>query len=147
MFTSFLRFILPLRHEEARLPNSIHVRRIGAFVIDLALVSGTAIAIHSLTAFLTTDIRSLLLSALPGILVLGLLVGADGRTPGKRALGLRVVEGTKTRISLGKGLVRELIRFLSLPILVLPILYLVLLLRGEQPPYDRFLGLNVVEDQ
>lgn len=77
--------------------------------------------------------------------LLGGLVGRFGRTPGKRLFRLRIIRADGRAPGVSKGMAREAIRFLSLPILVLPVLYLASLAVRGKPPYDEFLGLDVRE--
>lgn len=122
-----------------RLPSRIS--RPAAFVLDATLVSLLATAVHPFVGIAVSDVRSWPLAALPGILAMGVLAGL-GTSPGKRAFGLGV-RAPSGLPGMGKGIVRELVRFLSLPVFVLPILYAVSWISGEDPPYDRFLGLHV----
>ncbi len=86
------------------------------------------------------------LASLPAIGLLGGFTGRSGRTPGKRLFRLRVVRQDGLAPGMSKAMAREAIRFLSLPILVLPVLYLATLAVRGRPPYDEFLGLQVRED-
>ncbi len=124
--------------------SSSQIRRLGAFAIDTTLVGLSTLALLPIVQSLLQDVRSLPLAALPGVLALGFLEGIDGRSPGKRVLSLKVVSDPQA-ITVPRAMVRELIKFLSLPILVLPILYAATWLQGQKLPYDSFLGLKVSE--
>lgn len=120
-------------------------RRLFAFAIDLSLVGLSAWFLEPSAAAATNPLVAWPVASLPAIGMLGGIVGRYGATPGKRLLSLKVSHPTNVRVGAARGLAREAIRFLSLPILVLPILYLVTLANIGKTPYDQFLGLRVDE--
>lgn len=120
-------------------------RRLAAFALDAGLVGASAWVLEPSATAATNPMIAWPIAALPAIGLLGGLAGRFGATPGKQLLGLKLVHGSQTRIGVGRGLMREAIRFLSLPILVLPILYLATMGTKGRTPYDEFLGLDVRE--
>lgn len=119
------------------------ISRPTAFLLDAGLVALLAVAMHPHVQALVADVRSWPLAALPGIVGMGFLAGL-GTSPGKRLLGLEIRSDSGLP-GLGKGMIRELVRFLSLPVFVLPLLYAVSWISGQEAPYDRFLGLQVMD--
>lgn len=117
-------------------------KRIAASLVDYPIVLGTAWLIEPAVRTMVSDIRSFPIAALPAILVMGSMA-ARGTSPGKKIFGLEI-HSDKGVPGFGKGIVREFIRFLSLPVFVLPILYVVTWVQTGATPYDRFLGLSVV---
>src|SRR5204863_1106718 len=73
---------------------------------------------------------------------------ADGRTPGKRALGIRVVLDTGRPITLGAALVRNIVRLVDLlfPLGPLPGLLLVFFQQSNKRLGDIVAGTIVVRD-
>lgn len=120
-------------------------KRLAAFAIDASLIGATAWFLEPSAAAATNPLIAWPVASLPAIGLLGGLTGRFGTTPGKKLLGLKLVRGSEPRIGVGRGLTREAIRFLSLPILVLPILYLATFGAKGRTPYDQFLGLDVRE--
>jgi hypothetical protein len=118
-------------------------RRTAAFCIDLSLIGISAWFLEPSAAAATNPLVAWPAACLPAIGTFGGLVGRFGRTPGKHLLSLKVAHPSHPRVGVARGLAREAIRFLSLPILVLPILYLVTLANIGRTPYDQFLGLQV----
>ncbi len=122
---------------------NIIVRRLAAFSIDAAIVAASAFLLEPSAAAATNPLIAYPVASLPAIGLLGTWTGRFGSTPGKRLLGLKVVFQAGGPVGMGRGLSREAIRFLSLPVFVLPILYLATLAAKGKPPYDEFLGLQV----
>lgn len=120
-------------------------RRLAAFALDATLVGASAWLLQPSATALTNPLVGWPMASLPAIGLLGGLVGRFGATPGKKLLGLKLVHGADSRIGVGRGLTREAIRFLSLPVLVLPVLYLATVGIKGRTPYDEFLGLDVRE--
>lgn len=116
-------------------------KRIAASLVDYPIVLGSAWLLEPAVRSIVPDIRSFPMAALPAILVMGSMA-ARGTSPGKKVFGLEI-RSDKGAPGFGKGIVRELIRFLSLPVFVLPILYVVSWAQNGATPYDRFLELTV----
>lgn len=117
------------------------LRRLAAFATDLGIVLASVWVLEPIVSGFVRDIRSWPVAALPAIVLMGSFA-ARGTSPGKRLTGIEIRAGIALP-GLGKGFAREMIRFLSLPIFVLPVLYLVQWHLSGTTPYDRFLGLAV----
>jgi uncharacterized RDD family membrane protein YckC len=121
-------------------------RRLGAFATDALLVAISASALEPSAAAMTNSLISWPVASLPMIGLLGGLVGRLGYTPGKRIFSLNVTQDSGGKPGIGRGMAREAIRFLSLPIFVLPVLYLATLSARGKTPYDEYLRLRVVKN-
>lgn len=118
-------------------------RRLAAFALDTVLLAGSIAPFSEPAARFVPWPVSLVAAALPGIALLGMCAGRWGGSPGKLIAGLRIVAADGSPVRSGKAMVREAIKFLSLPVAVLPILYLVALSQRGATPYDEFLRLRV----
>ncbi|PKH43669.1 Uncharacterized membrane protein YckC, RDD family [Nocardioides alpinus] len=89
-------------------------RRFTAFAVDRLLAWGLLVAVGVVTAIVTDDVWTTV-AAVGGAmvlfwLVLAIVLGVTGNSPGKAAAGLRVVHhGTGTPIGIGPALLRSLV--------------------------------------
>ena len=147
----------PAAREAAILGPASWQRRLGALTLDLGLVyivwlfALGALSLHDSTVLSGGDVGV----AYAALLVLWLANVAGGSlghgayaTPGKRALGLRVVAANGTAPSLRRALVRELVfkglLFSPFDVLTLPVYLRPLWNDRRATWYDDWLGLRVV---
>jgi len=106
---------------EIRLRVAGPMPRAGAYIIDL-LIRFALIMIIGMLITLTGIVLGSRVSGGLSLLVLFLLewlypvvfeAGKRGATPGKRAVGLRVVQATGSPITLGQAVVRNFLRFID----------------------------------
>jgi uncharacterized RDD family membrane protein YckC len=130
------------------------LKRIAAYVIDYALVLlPTLIGLSALASIyqerLPGDVQRYIhvaqwgLSLLAPALVLGVMTGLTGRTPGKLIMFLRVHDGCGDPPGLVQGVVREIVKAVSLGFLFGMLYALQALVTNQQTYYDLWLNLEV----
>jgi hypothetical protein len=130
------------------------LKRIAAYVIDLILVySPIAVALGLREEWLIARVPQRLhlftavggwgLSAFGPILVLGILTGLTGRTPGKLITFLKVQDFGEDPPGIAQGIVREIIKLVSLGFFFGMIWALQGLVTQGRTFYDEWLDLEV----
>ncbi|MBI5369398.1 MAG: RDD family protein [Planctomycetes bacterium] len=114
------RVILTPEHVQLRLRPAGLGARFLALLVDAVIVFGAATFIRiGLGMVLPQSVVSMLGMVTTFVLVWGYQIYFEvwgrGQTPGKRALGLRVVDGRGLPITLPQSFIRNIVRVLDLP--------------------------------
>lgn len=130
------------------------LKRIIAYVIDYALTyiplmffitmyyhpteTQPVTPIHSIIAFVLGWIP-----LLGPLIIYGLLIGLTGRTPGKLIMFLKVTHQSGSRLGIAKGILREIIKFISFAFFFGAIWALFGIVTSERTFYDEWLNAEV----
>ena len=112
------RRIVTPEHVEIRLDPAGLGRRFVALVVDLAVVLGASSLVSRLALFVLPQALGTLVNALALLLLswgyhVFFEVHAQGQTPGKRIVGIRVVDGRGLPLSVEQSFVRNVVRVLD----------------------------------
>jgi uncharacterized RDD family membrane protein YckC len=132
------------------------LKRIGAYVIDMVLIFGPVSLLFQVGAqqiFTLIPVHIQLIGVLGGwvvslalpIVIIGSLTGLTGRSPGKFIMFLKVEDHGGDPPGIAQGILREIIKAVSLGFFLGMLFALQGLVRSGQTFYDEWLDLTVAD--